>query len=291
MDYRFLFYFLRSSVDLLDSMGTGATFRELSAGKLKEVEIPLPPLAEQKRIVAKLDDVHSCLTSSEERLGSEASLVGDARRSSVDRLFAQLDAGMEALEGICDVFADGDWVESKDQSPSGIRLVQTGNIGDGVFKDRREKARWISEDTFVRLNCTEVFPGDVLISRLPDPVGRACLIPETGDRMITAVDCTIVRPKLAILDPEFLVLYTSSSAYEAQVRGKITGTTRDRISRNNLGNLRIPVPTVAQQREIVAKAEEIGSVLLGLEQTISIRRERFGDLRQSVLEAAFRGEF
>src|SRR5688500_5516436 len=97
------------------------------------------------------------------------------------------------LADTCEVFTDGDWVESKDQAPSGIRLIQTGNVGEGKFKDRAEKARFIDSPTFKRLNCTEIFPGDCLISRLPDPVGRACLVQDTGERMITAVDCTVVR--------------------------------------------------------------------------------------------------
>ena len=58
------------------------------------------------------------------------------------------------LEEVCEVFADGDWIEKKDQSTSGIRLIQTGNIGNGYFLDRGEKARYISEDTFKRLRCT-----------------------------------------------------------------------------------------------------------------------------------------
>ena len=67
------------------------------------------------------------------------------------------------LGDLCEVFADGDWVESKDQSLEGIRLIQTGNVGDGIFKDRAEKARYISEATFKRLRCTEIFEGDCLI--------------------------------------------------------------------------------------------------------------------------------
>jgi type I restriction enzyme S subunit len=92
---------------------------------------------------------------------------------------------VQPLEELCEVFTDGDWIESKDQSPEGIRLVQTGNIGEGVFKDREDKARFISKATFARLNCTEVFEGDCLVSRLPDPVGRACILPDTGKQMIT----------------------------------------------------------------------------------------------------------
>ena len=114
------------------------------------------------------------------------------------------------LGEVCEVFADGDWVESKDQSSEGNRLIQTGNVGEGVFKDRGEKARYISEETFKRLRCTEIFEGDCLISRLPDPVGRSCLLPDTGERMITAVDCTIVRfdPKKVV--PAFFIYYSQS---------------------------------------------------------------------------------
>src|SRR5437667_12285641 len=53
--------------------------------------------------------------------------------------------------------------------------------------DRLDKARFISEEKFEELNCTEVFPGDILISRLPDPVGRACRVPFINSRMITSV--------------------------------------------------------------------------------------------------------
>lgn len=60
------------------------------------------------------------------------------------------------VEQVCTVFADGDWIESKDQADDGIRLIQTGNVGNGVYLDKGERARYIDEETFVRLNCTEV---------------------------------------------------------------------------------------------------------------------------------------
>ena len=49
----------------------------------------------------------------------------------------------QKLSLLCDMFTDGDWVESKDQSLEGVRLIQTGNVGEGVFKDRRDKSRFI----------------------------------------------------------------------------------------------------------------------------------------------------
>jgi type I restriction enzyme S subunit len=160
------------------------------------------------------------------------------------------------LGELCEVFADGDWIESKDQSSEGIRLIQTGNVGQGVFKDRGEKARYVSEETFKRLRCTEIFESDCLISRLPDPVGRSCLLPETGERMITAVDCTIVRFKRDQLLPDFFNFYSQSCDYLQAIDSETTGTTRKRISRSKLGEAKIPVPSLSEQQRIVGILDE-----------------------------------
>ena len=159
------------------------------------------------------------------------------------------------IKHLCTFFGDGDWIESKDQSESGIRLVQTGNIGDGVFKDRIEKARWISEETFEKLNCTELKNGDVLISRLPDPVGRACIMPKLEHRAITAVDCAILRFKEDLIVPEYFVYYSQSGRYQNDINGFITGSTRERISRANLGEIEVPLPSREKQLEIVKKLD------------------------------------
>jgi type I restriction enzyme S subunit len=160
--------------------------------------------------------------------------------------------GEQKLSSLCDMFTDGDWVESKDQSAEGVRLIQTGNVGEGVFKDRRDKSRFISEETFSRLKCTEILEGDCLVSRLPDPVGRSCLIPFTGEKMITAVDCTIIRLNRSHLLPEFFNHFTQSYAYLNVVESLTSGATRKRISRKNLGEVPIPLPPIPEQQRIVA---------------------------------------
>jgi type I restriction enzyme S subunit len=160
------------------------------------------------------------------------------------------------LGDLSEMFTDGDWVESKDQSSDGIRLIQTGNVGEGIFKDREEKARYISEATFKRLRCTEIVAGDCLISRLPDPVGRSCMLPPTGKRMITAVDCTIVRFRKNELLPAFFTFFSQSDQYIRSVARLCTGTTRNRISRSNLALTAIPVPPFQEQQRIVTILDE-----------------------------------
>jgi type I restriction enzyme S subunit len=164
--------------------------------------------------------------------------------------------GKSSLAGLCTYFGDGDWIESKDQSSSGVRLVQTGNVGQGEFKDRAEKARYVSEETFTRLRCTEIFAGDCLISRLPDPPGRACLIPSLDERLITAVDCSIVRFDHDKILPEYFVYYAQTGEYLAAVEREATGTTRKRISRARLGQVPVPIAPLAEQRRIVTILDE-----------------------------------
>ena len=156
---------------------------------------------------------------------------------------------------------DGDWIESKDQSDEGIRLIQTGNIGEGIYLEKEAKAKYISEDIFEKLKCTEIFPGDILVSRLPEPVGRACIIPKKEERMITAVDCTICRPNISLISKEYLCYFMRSNAYFMRLSNSVTGTTRKRISRKNLGNIELIVPTKEKQILVVKKLDFLVKII------------------------------
>lgn len=144
-------------------------------------------------------------------------------------------------------FTDGDWIEAPFITDSGVRLLQTGNIGLGTFKE--QGFRYISEESFNALRCTEVKPGDVLICRLADPVGRACLAPNLPEKMITSVDVCILKPS-ADWDSRFIVYFLSSKPYLDYLQSFSRGGTRDRVSRSFLGNVRIPRPSLSRQIEI-----------------------------------------
>ena len=165
------------------------------------------------------------------------------------------------LSDMCIMFEDGDWIESKDQSDDGIRLLQTGNIGEGKFLEKEGKERFISRETFEKLKCKEVFSGDILISRLPEPVGRACLVPEKKQRMITAVDCTICRIDDKKIRRRYLCYYLQSANYYTQLKNSITGTTRKRISRKNLGNIEIKIPNDKKQEEVIKQLDLIVEII------------------------------
>lgn len=194
----------------------------------------------------------------------------------------------QPLAKLAAVFTDGNWIESKDQADSGIRLVQTGNVGIGEFKDRSEKSRFIDEATFARLKCFEVLPGDLLISRLPEPVGRACIIPGTTQKMITAVDCSIVRLQEAVINPKFLVYYSQTQDYLRAVDVRCSGTTRRRISRKNLGDVPVPLPSLAEQKRIVAMLDQAFATLDRARAHAEANLVDARDLLKAKLDAAFK---
>ena len=181
-----------------------------------------------------------------------------------------------ALADVCTIFTDGDWIETKDQSQKGIRLIQTGNVGVGEFKARNDKARFISEKTFERLKCQEIFEGYCLVSRLPEPVGRSCILPRAAERMITAVDCTIIQFDQSVMMPTFFHYYSQTVRYLRDVDAKCTGATRKRISRKNLGRIKLPIPPLAEQKRIVAILDE---AFEGIERAVANAEKNLANAR------------
>lgn len=182
-----------------------------------------------------------------------------------------------SLESLCRVFSDGDWIEKKDQSANGIRLIQTGNVGIGEYKDREDKSRYISEEVFERLNCREVFQGDCLISRLPDPVGRSCIIPKIHNKLITAVDCTILRFNPEEIVPKFFNYYSQSTEYLKAVDMQCGGATRKRISRKKLGEIQVRYPSIQEQKRIV---EILDHAFEGIDQAIQNTEKNLANARE-----------
>lgn len=164
---------------------------------------------------------------------------------------------MSNIREISTFISDGDWIESQDQSDYGIRLIQTGNIGNGEYLDKPDKAKYISEETYNKLHCTDVYPGDILISRLPDPIGRSCMVPQDIGRAITAVDCTILRVNRSNYNPHFFVYYTQTDLYRSKLSYFLTGTTRKRISRKNLEKIVVPHYSREYQDTIVKRLDKI----------------------------------
>ena len=180
-----------------------------------------------------------------------------------------------SLDSVCESIEDGDWIESKDQSDRGIRLVQTGNIGIGEYLDKPNKARFISLDTFQRLNCRALKSSNVLVSRLPDPVGRACHAPSLESDSITSVDVAILECDESKLIPNYFIFLSQSVGYQNEINRYLTGASRQRISKGNLKKIEIPVPPIEIQQEIVEEIEGYQKIINGCKQVIENYKPSF----------------
>ena len=232
----------------------------VNAQEYSEYDLFAPSKEEQQRIGHFLRGIDHLITLHQRKFEK----LTNVKKSMLEKMFPQNGSSypeirfkgftdpweQRKLASLCEKFTDGDWIESKDQSDFGVRLVQTGNVGVAEYLDKPNNKKWISEDTFDRLHCEEVLPGDILISRLPEPAGRACIVPLLGTKMITAVDCTIVRTA-PDMSNKFLVQYLSSQAYFDDVNTCLAGGTRQRISRGNLANFNVPIPVKKSEQDAI----------------------------------------
>ena len=183
------------------------------------------------------------------------------------------------------LLCDGDWIEKKDQDVRGkVRLIQLADIGDGEFKDKSSK--YITLETAERLHCTFLEKGDILIARLPEPLGRACIFPLEG-AYITAVDIAILRIKDISINPQYIMYLINSSTFRSQIKQYESGTTRKRISRKNLEKIEFSLPNLEIQNRIVARIEELFSKLDKAVDTLKTTKEQLAVYRQAVLKDAF----
>lgn len=172
------------------------------------------------------------------------------------------------------LFIDGDWIESNVIVEEGIRYITTGNIKVGYYSE--QGSGFISEETFAELNCTEVFEGDLVISRLNNPIGRACIIPNLNNRIVTSVDNVIFRPDSNV--NKFYLLYLFSSKEYFEITDLISrGATMQRISRGLYGNIKIPLPSIEEQNAIAIylkhKTNKVDTLISKKEQFINLLQE------------------
>ena len=249
-------------------------------------------IAEQERLIALLKEKRQAVISHAVTKGCDPSVpMKDSGVEWIGKIPEHWKMLMvkQTAESKYKSFTDGDWIESPAITEEGVRLIQTGNVGIGKYKEKG--FRYISEETFNSAKCTEILPGDVLVCRLDGPVGRACLVPKLESRMITSVDNAILKPSRHF-DPRFIVYVMSSNLWLEWIQAicRVGGGFRFRISRSQLGDLRLPAPPIEEQKAIADTLDAHFSKMDRLEDeaylTISILQER----RSALISAAVTGK-
>ena len=195
-------------------------------------------------------------------------------------------ANVDEFAGSTGLVADGDWVESKDQdSEGGVRLVQLADIGEGEFRDRSR--RFMRQEVADRLRCTYLKPGDVLIARMPDPLGRACVFPGLQQPAVTAVDVMIWRTDGSLSHPDWFAKILNSPLVRSKMIEGASGTTRQRIAGGRIKEMTLPLPPLAEQRRIVAKLDTLTAHIARARAELDRVPQLAEKLRLEVLRAVF----
>jgi restriction endonuclease S subunit len=266
---------------------TSSGIYKINLLNLRSVRVPVPPLAEQRLITLQFANARKAAEDAQRQNQRRLAEVRVLRDNVVEAAFQMAASADRTPVGSSGALQDGDWILTADYAPTGVRLLQVGDVGRGVLLAKSN--RYVSANRADELRCTLLRSGDILISRMPDPIGRACVVPDLGYQAITAVDVTIFRPDPHILDTEYAAQFMNSRSWLRAVAAKASGATRARISRLNLELLEIPLPELEIQRRIAAELRDRLTAIDAMEASIQVEREAIEALPAALLRRAFDG--
>ncbi|MBI4567673.1 MAG: restriction endonuclease subunit S [Planctomycetes bacterium] len=265
---------------------------------LAQCDVPLPPLAEQKRIVAKLEALLARVNAARDRIARVPAILKRFRRSVLaaacsGRLTEDW-RGERGLEDSWPLIQLGDGAQdfsygsaSKSSKSGNVPVIRMGNIQDGSLdwsdlvytSDRHEITKY------------RLAAGDVLFNRTnsPELVGKTAVYGGERDAIYAGY---LIRVRCADrLLPDYLSYCLNSPAgrdYCQQV--KTDGVSQSNINARKLAAFEFGLPTVAEQHEIVRRVEALFKLADAIEARVAAATARADRLTQSILAKAFRGE-
>ena len=274
VDARYLLHAILSKAHEIQSLGKGATVQGVTIDRLQSIQIPLPPLKEQRRIAAILDK-----TNELNRLRDcYKFLCRDMELSIFYKEFGSPGNNpfgwpTVPLAEMAEVFSDGPFgsnLKSSHYVKSGIRVVRLQNIGIGDFLDDDKAFVDLSHyETIKKHSC---LPGDVLIGTLGDPNLRACILPDSISVAINKADCIQMRCDTSRSTAAYVTHLLNLPEVNQMASSLILGQTRGRISMGRLKGFEVPMPPLEKQIQFARKIGALNSLRkIGASSASSIR--------------------
>jgi len=316
---RYLFLFMHS-VDLYE-YSQATTVPSVRKTDIEQIPIPLPPLAEQERIVAKIEALFSQLDAGVAALrriqaalkrykasvlkaACEGRLVGqDPTDEPAEALLRRLgkaplvDDDLPALpEGWC-------WVRVGDigKVKGGKRLPAGHDYSDEMtafpyirvvdfheFSVRSNELKYLKPETQAAIRQYTISKDDVYIS-IAGSIGKVGLIPEHLDRANLTENAAKITELQAICN-KFLAYCLASPISQEQISESTISTTQPKLALFRIEKIQIPIPPLPEQQRIVAKIEQCLSVVAEVETMVAALLARSVRLRQAILKQAFEGK-
>lgn len=300
MNEIFLKRFLESSYywEQLAEKAAGNAVQNVNAQKLANIELFLPPLAEQKVIAEKLDELLAQVDILKTRLTTIPTLLKRFRQSVLAAAVSgklteewREAKGLEwkwrelLLSDITSSVTYG-YTASSTQNEVGPRMLRITDIQDGRVDWDNVPYCEIDED---RKDTYLLQKGDLVFARTGATVGKSFLIRDTPPDAVFASYLIRVRCNVGN-SIEYLSYFFQSNNYWRQITEFSAGIGQPNVNGTKLKNLAIPLPPLEEQTEIVRRVEQLFAYADQIEQQVKNAQNRVNNLTQSILDKAFRGE-
>ena len=292
----YLYWYLKSIKHILEAKASGTTFLELSAKKAGEVEIPLPPINEQQRIVNRIESLFAKLDRAKELIENTLAKFEQNKMAILHKAFSgELTAKWRKennidlsswectiLKNIIDV-RDGTH-DSPIYVSSGYPLITSKNLKNN--KVNFNNIKYITKEDYDNINKrSKVEINDVLFSMI-GTIGNPVIIKEEP---LFAIKNVALFKSSNYINMEFFRNYLETKYVLDKMKKEAKGTTQKFVSLNYLRNFPIKLPTLEEQQEIVNILDKLlakYNKIKNLEQQL----EKIELLKKAILAKAFRGE-
>ncbi|WP_255102458.1 MULTISPECIES: restriction endonuclease subunit S [unclassified Synechococcus] len=292
VDPEYLYYVLSSDLvfSQFDRLAAGSTVRNLNIGLAMSVEIPYPPLPEQQRIVALLDEAFAGLATAKANAERNLQNARALFESHLQSVFSRRGEGWEEkqLRNFC-AFENGDrgsnYPSKKARSATGIPFINAGHLtDDGLDLANMD---YIPRERFDLLSNGKIRAGDILFC-LRGSLGKFACVGDLTEGAI-ASSLVIVRPDETALN-EYLIAYFRSSLCASMINEFKNGTAQPNLSARSLGDFVAPLPPLADQKLIVKELADLRQETQRLASIYELKLAALEELKKTLLHQAFNGE-
>jgi type I restriction enzyme S subunit len=290
LNYKYLYYYLFSCVDQLNELGSGTTFKELAAGKLKNFQVPLAPLKEQKRIVAILDEaflaIDAALDNTEKNLANARELFGSYLNNVIGNL--SQNSPEVGVEDACDSIIDCiNKTATKVDHPTPYKMIRTTNVKNG--KVNLESVKYVEETVYQQWTRRQVpRKGDVILTR-EAPMGEVGIL-DSDEKVFLGQRLVSYRAASEKLNNRFLLYCFMSDYIQDQIQKLGSGSTVLHMRVPDSERLKIPLPDLNIQSDVVANLDFLNAETFRLKNINERKKAVLNELKQSLLQKAFSGE-
>ncbi len=289
---RLLFYYLQTDAfaSSMERLQKGASYPAVTDNDVRGQLIPLPPLDEQRRIVAILDEAFDVIAAAKANAEQTLRNAHEVFESYRDATFSSLqqDASLKPLEGLVDDIATGPFgslLHKSDYEEGGIPLVNPINIEDDAIIPDERKA--VSVATAKRLSRYRLKAGDIAVGRRGD-IGRCAVVAPEQDGWLCGTGCFVIRAGRGVA-PDFLAHLLRSRPYRMQLVAKAGRATMPSISNKDLAELQVPALSSERQKKALEGFAELSAYSSQVAEVAGRKLAALDELKASLLHQAFTG--